>query len=165
MTWIRALHVLCVVTWVGNLFALTRLLATYPKLSKEAQKPVLELCQKMSRFIGFPTMCGAVTFGMILIADVNFGYKPGWFHMKLTFILVMIICELMAGRFVASLSEGISFGNALRAKLVHIFSGIALIGIISSLYIVRDREGEVLDRHQKAAAKGQITLGKKKLMD
>ncbi|MCB1135413.1 MAG: CopD family protein [Chlamydiia bacterium] len=159
MAIIKMLHVLCVFIWVGNLLMLSRFMGYHVKEDEGTQLRMAALYRRMYYFIGMPTMCLAVFFGLILLSGVDLSYKPGWFHMKLTFILVMIVLDTMCGRMVSKLSEAADRSRGIKYKIFHGVTGLTLIAILVSLYVVRDRDGEVLHRVEGAqiAARSQVT--------
>ena len=146
---IKVIHVICVLVWVGQLMTLSRLMACHAKEEREATESEVTLCSRLYYFAQMPAMLIGVTTGLILIGGVDLSFKPGWFHMKLMFIFLMIGVDLLMGRMVARLGRGAGFGPAAKYKMIHGMAGLALIGVAVSLYVVRDRDGEVLHRAAK----------------
>jgi uncharacterized membrane protein len=143
MAWIKLVHVLAVFIWVGNLLALTRLMSYHVKQTPETQAQLVKIYQRMVYFIGIPAMILAILCGMILITNVNWNYRPGWFHMKLLFVTGIVIADLTVMRQVGRLTQGPDLSRGVRYKVVHGIVGLMLIGILCSAYLVRDRRGEI----------------------
>lgn len=143
MALIKLIHVLAVFIWVGNLLALTRLMGYHVKQTEETQAQLVKIYQRMIYFIGIPAMILAILCGMILITNVNWSYRPGWFHMKLLFVVGIVVADLLVMRQVGQLTQGPDRSRGVRYKVVHGVVGLMLIGILCSAYLVRDRKGEI----------------------
>jgi putative membrane protein len=143
MAIVKVLHVLCVFIWIGNLLNLSRLMGYHVKEAPEVQVRMARLYQRLYYFIGMPTMTLSLVFGMILISRVNLEYKPAWFHMKLTFVAIILLCDVACGRFVARLNRETDSGRGASYKALHGVLGLMLIGILVSVYVVRDPMGEI----------------------
>jgi len=146
---VKLLHVLAVFIWIGNLLALTRLMGYHVKQEAETQKRLAAIYQRMVRFIGVPSMILAITCGVVLLGGLDLSHKPGWFHMKLTFLLGLIIADVCVMRQVSQLTESVQEGRGVRYKVLHGVVGLMLIGVLCSVYIVRDRKGEMLAELEK----------------
>lgn len=143
MHWIRFIHVTAVIMWVGALMMHTRLLVDAAKAEGEVRAYLAQRCYRMYQFIQMPMMWVALTMGLILISSVEFGYKPGWFHMKMVFIVGMILTDVASGRYATALARGDDMGATKKFHIVHGAAALCLIGVLISLYVVRDRVGEV----------------------
>lgn len=90
--WIKALHVIFMVTWFGGLFYLPRLFV-YHAMSTDT--PSIERFKIMERKLFWGIMTpGAVltiTFGLILLVYFWSAYKAmGWLHVKLALVGLLI---------------------------------------------------------------------------
>lgn len=157
---VKLLHVVAVFIWVGNLLALTRLMGYHVKQTPETQAQLVKIYQRMIYFIGIPAMILAILCGMILISNVNWSYRPGWFHMKLTFVVGIVIADLLVMRQVARLAEGPDQSRGVRYKVVHGVVGLMLIGILCSAYLVRDRRGEIALQVREELLQQSYIVGK-----
>lgn len=155
MAAVKMFHVLFVFIWVGNLLALSRFMGYHVKEDDHTQERLASLYWRMYHFIGLPSMILAIVLGLVLLKDVDWGYRPGWIHMKLTLVFFMILLDTVCARLVYRLKEGPDHSKGIRYKLFHGATGLVLIGILCALYVVRDKEGEILHRKENA-----IRLGK-----
>ncbi len=90
--WIKALHVIFMVTWFAGLFYLPRLFV-YHSMATDA--PSIERFKIMERklFFGIMTPGGVLTtiFGLILLVHFWSAYKAmGWLHVKLTLVVLLL---------------------------------------------------------------------------
>ena len=99
MLWIKAFHIIFVVTWFAGLFYLPRLFV-YHTLSRDAIS--LERFQLMERRlyrgIMTPAAILATLFGLWLLSFDFKGYlTQGWMHAKLSLIAVLWLYHLYCG--------------------------------------------------------------------
>lgn len=88
--WIKALHVLAVISWMAGLLYLPRLMVyhteTAPGSDASERFKVMEF--KLYRYIMRPAMIVAWITGLWL-AWSSFGFRGGWLHGKLLAVLLM----------------------------------------------------------------------------
>ncbi len=93
MLWIKAFHVIFMVTWFAGLFYLPRLFVYHAMCSDQ---PGIDRFKIMERklFYGIMTPGGVLTiiFGMWLWLD--YGFSGAWLHAKLTLVVVLIAYHL-----------------------------------------------------------------------
>lgn len=89
MLWVKAFHIIAVVTWFAALFYLPRLFV-YHAMSADAVSigrfKVME--RKLYRGIMTPSAVIAVTLGLWLW--LGFGFSGGWLHAKLALVTVLL---------------------------------------------------------------------------
>lgn len=89
MLWVKAFHIIAVVTWFAALFYLPRLFV-YHAMSEDAVSierfKVME--RKLYRGIMTPSAIVAVTLGLWLW--LGFGFSGGWLHAKLALVTVLL---------------------------------------------------------------------------
>lgn len=97
MLWIKAFHIIAVVTWFAALFYLPRLFV-YHAMSEDAVSierfKVME--RKLYRGIMTPSAMLAVTLGLWLW--LGFGFSGGWLHVKLALVTVLLIYHMYCGK-------------------------------------------------------------------
>lgn len=138
---IKALHVTCVFIWMGNLLTLTRLLGYHTNEDKHTQLQMAKVYKRMYNFISLPTMILAVVLGMFLMTQLDLKEYYGWFYWKLAFVGGLIACDTVCGRWVAALSEHSLTGKGVKYKILHGVTGLLLIGVIFSIYVLRHKNG------------------------
>ena len=89
MLWVKAFHIIAVVTWFAALFYLPRLFV-YHAMSEDAVSierfKVME--RKLYRGIMTPSAVIAVMLGLWLW--LGFGFSGGWLHAKLALVTVLL---------------------------------------------------------------------------
>lgn len=103
MLWVKAFHIIFMVTWFAGLFYLPRLFV-YHAVCTDA--PGLERFKVMERKLFYGIMTpGAVltvTFGIWILADYAWvAYSAtGWLHTKLALVILLIIYHIYCGKLV-----------------------------------------------------------------
>lgn len=93
--WVKALHIIFVISWFAGLFYLPRIyvnLAMVPKDSEAERARLLLMARKLYRFMTVLAV-PAVGFGLVLWLGFGIGlHGPGngWMHAKLTLVLVLL---------------------------------------------------------------------------
>ena len=88
MLWIKALHIVFVVSWFAGLFYLPRIFVNLAMESETvAHARLLLMARKLYRFTSI-LMIPALVFGVWLW--LGYGFKGGWLHAKLTLVLLAV---------------------------------------------------------------------------
>lgn len=89
--WLKAFHIIGVVTWFAGLFYLPRLFVYHA----EATESVLrERFKVMERRLLVMTHIGAalaIAFGIATLASEAYYMQAGWLHVKLALVLLLVI--------------------------------------------------------------------------
>jgi len=97
MLWIKAFHIIFMVTWFAGLFYLPRLFV-YHAMSDDA--PSIDRFKIMERKLFFGIMTpGAIftiAFGVWLWRA--YGFSGGWLHAKLALVLLLVIYHVYCGK-------------------------------------------------------------------
>jgi putative membrane protein len=97
MLWIKALHIVFVISWFAGVFYLPRIFVNLAQAGESGETAVTErlllMARKLYRFSLWLSVF-AVVFGIIL-AWLQYagpdGFKmPGWLHAKLLFVVLVI---------------------------------------------------------------------------
>ncbi len=106
MLWIKALHIIFVVTWFAGLFYLPRLFVHHTLTNnKECNERFKIMERKLYRFTT-PSMALTIVLGAILlIPNWNIYASFGWMYVKLFFVVLLIIYHLWCGRIVKTFAN------------------------------------------------------------
>lgn len=103
MLWIKALHIIFVVSWFAGLFYLPRLFVNHAMVSDPATIAQLKLMErKLYRFMT-PLGVLAVVFGSWLW--LGYGYAGRWLDIKLALVVALIIYHLYCGHLVTLFAQ------------------------------------------------------------
>ena len=97
--WIKALHIISVISWMAGLLYLPRIFVYHTQVSVGSERSeifkVME--RKLFRFIMTPAMIASWIFGILLILDIE-AYREGWFHGKFTLLLALMAFHGMSSK-------------------------------------------------------------------
>ncbi len=98
--WIKALHVLAIISWMAGMLYLPRLFVYHAGAAPESDKS--ETFKIMERRLLFgimtPAMVTAWLTGLFLATEAGFFRSP-WFHAKLLFVSLMTISHFMLAKY------------------------------------------------------------------
>lgn len=106
MLWIKAFHIVLVVSWFAGLFYLPRLFVNHAMIEDESTRQRLILMEgKLYRFM---TPIGVLALILGLAAWYNpFGFASmGWMHAKLALVGVLVAYHLYCGKLVKDFAAG-----------------------------------------------------------
>jgi len=139
MAYLKLFHIVFLFIWVGSLLALTRLMAYQAKEEAAIQLRMARLYRRMYFFVDLPSMCIALGLGLgvLILKDVNM--KAAWFHMKMTCVALLIVCDVLTCRNVIQLSKNPIQGRGVKYKILHGFTALIMIGALVSIYILKQK--------------------------
>jgi putative membrane protein len=130
MLWLKAFHVVFVVTWFAGLFYLPRLFV-YHATATDA--PGLERFVTMERrLFGIMTVGGALAalFGVSMIVAAPGYLAFGWLHVKLGLVALLIGYHLWCYRLMIALREGKNRHSERWLRLFNEAPALLLIAIV-----------------------------------
>lgn len=100
MLWVKALHIVFMVTWFAGLFYLPRLFV-YHAMSED--RTSIERFKVMERklFHGIMTPGAVLTIAFGTWLWLGWGFSGGWLHAKLALVAVLIAYHLWCGKLLA----------------------------------------------------------------
>jgi len=130
MLWLKAFHVVFVVTWFAGLFYLPRLFI-YHAIATDA--PSLERFVIMERrLFGIMTVGGtlAALFGVSMIAAAPGYLAMGWLHVKLALVALLIGYHVWCYRLLIALRDGKNRHSERWLRLFNEVPALLLIAIV-----------------------------------
>ena len=97
MLWIKAFHIIFMVTWFAGLFYLPRLFV-YHAMSDDAPSIARFKIMERKLFFGIMTPGAILTIGFGLWLMLGYGFNGGWLHAKLALVLLLVIYHLYCGK-------------------------------------------------------------------
>jgi len=99
MLWVKALHIVFMVTWFAGLFYLPRLFVYHANTQDEAGRARFTIMERKLYFgIMTPGALLTIAFGMWLW--LGYGVSGAWLHAKLLLVAVLIGYHLWCGKLV-----------------------------------------------------------------
>lgn len=99
--WIKAFHIIFVITWFAGLFYLPRIFVHHAMTEDQATKERFKIMERKLYRFTTPSMVITIILGALLIA-ANWGAyaSAGWLYVKLLLIALLIMYHLWCGRIV-----------------------------------------------------------------
>jgi putative membrane protein len=89
MLWLKAFHIIFVVSWFAGLFYLPRLFVYHSQAADAASNERFKVMErKLYRGIMLPGMVLTVASGLWLV--FGYGFNGGWLHAKMALVAVLI---------------------------------------------------------------------------
>lgn len=109
--WLKVLHIIAFTSWMAMLFYIPRLFTYHAEhLQNAGFVQVVKIQEnKLYYFIGWPAMIVTILSGVGLIwvmGGSDYMRSMAWIHLKLTFILLLVVYHLSCGFFLKRFSRG-----------------------------------------------------------
>ena len=132
--WLRALHIIGVVTWFAALFYIFRLFVYH--VENRSDKGITDLLavmeRRLFRGITWPAMVITTLFGVLLLSRNVSGYMAsGWFHVKLTALLLLFAYHFYCGKVRRDLAEGRCRLTSRQCRLINEVPTVLLVVIVT----------------------------------
>lgn len=131
--WIKAFHVVAIISWFVVLFYLPRLFVyhTLNKDNKDFVSVVKVQEYKLYFFIGTPALIISMLTGIFMVV-INTGlFHTGmWLHIKLLFVLFLFVFHIDCGRHLCKLKNDIYVKSAKYYKVYNEFPTLLLFVIV-----------------------------------
>ena len=130
MPWIKAWHVIFMVTWFAGLFYLPRLFVYHASASDAAGIERFRVME--ARLFAIMTIGAILTavFGVWLLARNPALLDTGWLRAKLALVLLLVGYHVWCGRLVRILAGGKSVHSARWYRWFNEIPSLLLIGIV-----------------------------------
>jgi protoporphyrinogen IX oxidase len=139
--WIKAFHLIFVISWMAGLFYLPRLFVYHCGFKSGSESDILfQIMEKrLLRIIMLPAMIMSLALGIWLASIYGFKNLGGWFHVKFTAVLLMLYFHHFLGKRRKDFEKG---ENKYSAKFYRIINEIppVLMIIIVIMAIVKPFE-------------------------
>ncbi|MFN3581478.1 MAG: CopD family protein, partial [Pseudomonas sp.] len=96
--WIKAFHIIAVVTWFAGLFYLPRLFVYHAQSEDSISKERFKIMErKLYRGIMLPSMVVALGLGIWLLMLAPAWMQQGWMHAKLALVALLVVYQFVCG--------------------------------------------------------------------
>jgi len=133
MLWIKALHIVFVVTWFAGLFYLPRLFIYHAESDNAAVRAQLQVMQR--RLLGITQIGGALalTFGIWTLILVPSYLHQGWLHAKLALVLGLVAYHAYLAHLVKQFGED---RNTRSSRWLRVFNEVPALFLIAIVLLV-----------------------------
>ena len=98
MLWVKAFHIIFVVSWFAGLFYLPRIFVNHAMATEPAEIARLKLMERKLYHFVTPIGALAIIFGFWLW--FGYGFSGGWLHAKTALVILLAGYHLYCGRLV-----------------------------------------------------------------
>ena len=131
MLWIKAFHIIFVVSWFAGLFYLPRIFVNHAMATEPAEIERLKLMEhKLYRFMA-PLAILALALGIWLW--LGYGFGGGWMHAKLALVALLIGYHLYCGHLVKVFA---SDQNTRSHKFYRVFNELPVLVLMAVTILV-----------------------------
>lgn len=130
MLWLKALHVIAMVTWFAGLFYLPRLFVYHADAADALGSQRFRIMERRLFAIMTIGALATVVFGLAMIIAAPDYLKMGWLHAKLLLVVLLILYHLSCYKLLRDFARD---RNTLTAKWYRLFNevpSLLLIGIV-----------------------------------
>ena len=164
-TYIKAIHIIFIVTWFAALFYMVRLFiyTTEAQKKDDIAKPILTqqlliMQKKLWYIIGWPGMIGSFVFGLwMLMVNINLLSLP-WMWLKLILVVLLALYHLECQRIYKQQSQGVFKRSSFQLRLFNELATLFLVGIVF-LVVVKSTSGLLWGTLGLIAFAGVMMLG------
>lgn len=134
MLWLKAFHVVFVVTWFAGLFYLPRLFVYHAEAAEAVVRERLKVMERrllMITHVGgaLAVLFGLATHGWLARADSAY-IQQGWLHVKLALVLALIVYHAMLTRMVRTFARDANTRSSRWLRLFNEVPALLLIAIV-----------------------------------
>jgi len=132
MLWVKALHIVLMVTWFAGLFYLPRLFV-YHALSEDALSQERFKVMERKLFWGIMTPGAVLTIAFGLWLWLGYGISGAWLHAKLALVVVLVAYHAWCGKLMLDLRAG---RNARSHVWFRWFNEFPVVVLVASVILV-----------------------------
>ena len=130
LLWLKAFHIVFVVTWFAGLFYLPRLFVYHVSAADETSRARFVVMER--RLFVMTTIGGVLTvlFGILMILMAPGYLSQAWLHAKLTLVLLVIAYQVWCLLLMGALRDGRNRHSERWYRLFNEAPGLLLIAIV-----------------------------------
>ena len=105
--WLKAFHIIAVVTWFAAIFYLPRLFVYHADANDEVSRERFKVMErKLFRGIMTPSMVVVIALGIWMLSmNTSFYFSQGWMHAKLTLVALLVVYHFYCGHLLKVFKE------------------------------------------------------------
>ena len=139
--YIKAAHIIFVVTWFAGLFYIVRLFIYHVEAEEKEdnQKRILQdqfkiMEQRLWNFITAPSMIITLGTGLWLAFSYNY-FQAGWMHLKLALVILLLIYHFLCLRILRQLRRGEIKFTSTQLRMWNEIATLLLVAIVFTIVV------------------------------
>ncbi len=129
--WVKALHILAVISWMAAFLYLPRLFVYHCQAeagSKQSETfKVME--RRLLRGIMTPSMIVAWVTGLALMLNIE-AWEGGWFHGKALLVVILTVLHMVAARWRRAFAEDANTHSERYFRVMNEVPAVLMVGIV-----------------------------------
>ena len=134
---VKALHIIFMVSWFAGLFYIVRLYIYHTEAQQKSpqEKDILSkqfeiMESKLWWIITTPAMILTIVFGVWMLVLAPFYLKFGWMHIKLTFVVLLLVYHFVCQRLLFQLKKGVFKWSSMQLRLWNEVATLVLVAVV-----------------------------------
>lgn len=129
--WVKSLHILAVIAWMAGFLYLPRLFVYHcsAEVGSKQSETFKVMERRLLRAIMNPAMLVAWVAGLALAANID-AWSEGWFHVKLTLLIVLTVLHMVAARWRRAFAEDANRHSERFYRVMNEVPAVLMIGIV-----------------------------------
>lgn len=132
--WVKAFHVIFMVTWFAGLFYLPRLFVYHAMIEADDERGLERMKVMERKLYAIMTIGGVLTaiFGIWLLVDYAWAVfsSDGWLHAKLMLVAILIAYHLYCGKIVKEFKAGKNDRSHVFYRWFNEFPVLILVSVV-----------------------------------
>ncbi len=133
MLWLKAFHIIFVVSWFAGLLYLPRLFVHHAESTEPAVHARLKIMERRLLVMSHIGAIGALLFGLMTLMAVPVYLTQGWMHAKLALVALVVVYHMMltamTRRFAAD-------ANTRSSRWLRIFNELPALALVAIVILV-----------------------------
>jgi protoporphyrinogen IX oxidase len=129
MLWIKALHIIFMVTWFSGLFYLPRLFVYHAQATDPTGSDRFKLMERKLYF-GIMTPGAALTIVFGVWLWLGYGISGGWLHAKLALVALLIAYHVYCGKLLADFKHDRNRHSHVWFRWFNELPVVVLVGVV-----------------------------------
>jgi putative membrane protein len=132
MLWVKAFHLISMVTWFAALFYLPRLFVYHVDATDATSRDRFCIMERrLYRGIAIPSMIATIALGLWLFTfNPKYYESAGWMHAKLALVVLLVGYHHICGAYVRKFAAGTVTKSGRFFRVFNELPVLALVGII-----------------------------------
>ncbi len=106
MLWVKAFHLIFLVSWYAGLFYLPRLYVHHAMSTDAQTRERLQIMERKLFWFITPWAILTVVFGIWLWMLQGWGFNAGWLNLKLLLVIVLVLFHIWCGKLMFDFRKG-----------------------------------------------------------
>ena len=130
MLWLKAFHIIFMVTWFAGLFYLPRLYVYHAMAGDDATGKARFKVMERKLFYGIMTPGGVLTVISGLWLWLGYGITGGWLHAKVALVALLVVYHVYCGKLMMDFKHDRNRHDHVFYRWVNEFPTVLLLAIV-----------------------------------